>query len=109
MRASEMARLTATVVLPTPPFPLATAPRFFTPAIGIFSAWPIGRVGIEGGVGGISFLFQSLHSPQNPLIKTAAVPARRTKVSGRSSSSVLYGPPVQVAHSNDSSPAASRQ
>src|ERR1700726_276554 len=95
MRASEIARLTATVVLPTPPFPLATATRFFTPAMGIFSGWPIGLPGIEGGVGGISFLFQSLDSPQNPLIKTAAVPARRTNVLDRSSRSIFYGLTVQ--------------
>src|ERR1700730_8862746 len=106
MRASEIARLTATVVLPTPPFPLATATRFFTPAMGIFSAWPIGRVGIEGGVGGISFLFQSLNSPQNPRIKTGAVPARRTNVLDRNSRSILYELTVRVAHSHDSSPAA---
>src|SRR5580693_7214382 len=31
-----MARFTATVVLPTPPFPLPTAIRFLTPAMGSF-------------------------------------------------------------------------
>src|ERR1700691_927274 len=34
---SAMARLTATVVLPTPPLPLATAIRFFTPGMGALS------------------------------------------------------------------------
>ena len=32
--ARASARLTATVVLPTPPLPLATATRFFTPGMG---------------------------------------------------------------------------
>src|SRR5580700_9837742 len=44
-----MARFTATVVLPTPPLPLATATRFFTPGMG----W---RSGCCCGAGGI-FLF----------------------------------------------------
>src|SRR6266852_5376719 len=47
------ARLTATVVLPTPPLPLATATRFFTPGI----AW---RSGIGWGAGGmLQFLLLS--------------------------------------------------
>src|SRR5712692_8007775 len=33
-RASAIAKFTATVVLPTPPLPLATAIRFFTPGMG---------------------------------------------------------------------------
>jgi hypothetical protein len=33
-RASASARLTATVVLPTPPFPAPTAMMFFTPGSG---------------------------------------------------------------------------
>src|SRR4029077_20410747 len=40
------ARLTATVVLPTPPLPLATATRFFTPGMG----W---RSGCGMGAGGM--------------------------------------------------------
>src|ERR1700675_4700749 len=44
------ARLTATVVLPTPPLPLATATRFFTPGMG----W---RSGCGIGAGGIRVLF----------------------------------------------------
>src|SRR5580704_13271232 len=36
IRFSAIARFTATVVFPTPPFPLATATRYFTPAIGSF-------------------------------------------------------------------------
>ena len=42
------ARLTATVVLPTPPLPLATATRFFTPGIGWRSgiaAWVLAACG----------------------------------------------------------------
>src|SRR6266404_7139248 len=42
------ARLTATVVLPTPPLPLATATRFFTPGIG----WRSG-ICCAAGPGGI--------------------------------------------------------
>src|SRR5260370_26642300 len=49
MRASAIARFTATVVFPTPPLPLATAINVFTPGMGIFSCGPIGF----GGVGGI--------------------------------------------------------
>src|SRR4029077_9140847 len=49
MRASAIARFTATVVLATPPLPLATAISVFTPGIGILSGCPIGL----GGVGGI--------------------------------------------------------
>src|SRR3984893_5926746 len=49
MRARAMARFTATVVLPTPPLPLATAISVFTPGIGILSGCPMGL----GGVGGI--------------------------------------------------------
>src|SRR6266478_3812717 len=45
------ARFTATVVLPTPPLPLATATRFFTPGIGWRSGCCIGA-----GPGGICFL-----------------------------------------------------
>src|SRR5271155_1575651 len=40
------ARLTATVVLPTPPLPLATATRFFTPGMGWRSGWGMGAGGI---------------------------------------------------------------
>src|SRR5580700_1337721 len=47
---SASARLTATVVLPTPPLPLATATRFFTPGM----AW---RSGCGIGAGGIRVLF----------------------------------------------------
>src|SRR5580693_1601684 len=43
------ARLTATVVLPTPPLPLATATRFFTPGMGWRSGWGWG-IG-PGGIG----------------------------------------------------------
>src|SRR6267143_1655738 len=46
------ARFTATVVLPTPPLPLATATRFFTPGIGWRSGICCGT-----GTGGICFLF----------------------------------------------------
>src|SRR5438874_11549487 len=42
MRASAMARFTATVVLPTPPLPLATAISVFTPVMGILSCGPVG-------------------------------------------------------------------
>src|ERR1700726_356540 len=98
MRASEMARLTATVVLPTPPFPLATATRFFTPAMGIFSGWPTGLPGIEGGVGGISFLFQSLDSPQNSRDQSRFRPRSPHERSGTSSRSILHGLTVQVGH-----------
>src|SRR6267378_6210102 len=45
------ARFTATVVFPTPPFPLATATRFFTPGIG----WRSGCCW-RAGPGGIGFL-----------------------------------------------------
>src|SRR6266404_1299456 len=45
------ARFTATVVFPTPPFPLATATRFFTPGIGWRSGCCWGA-----GPGGIGFL-----------------------------------------------------
>src|SRR5713226_6079370 len=34
IRCSAIAKFTATVVLPTPPLPLATAIRFFTPGMG---------------------------------------------------------------------------
>src|SRR6202795_3890050 len=44
MRLSERARFTATVVFPTPPFPLATATRFFTPSMG-----NLGGCGMDGG------------------------------------------------------------
>src|SRR5438552_3685271 len=40
--SSARARLTATVVLPTPPLPLATATRFFTPGMGWRSGIGIG-------------------------------------------------------------------
>src|SRR5437879_6442497 len=46
--AKASARFTATVVLPTPPLPLATATRFFTPGIGWRSGCCIGA-----GPGGI--------------------------------------------------------
>src|SRR5580704_1129336 len=46
------ARFTATVVLPTPPLPLAMATRFFTPGIGWRSGCSCGA-----GPGGIGFLF----------------------------------------------------
>src|SRR5271170_4696483 len=49
---SAMARFTATVVLPTPPLPLATAMRFFTPSMGAFEALGPG----DGGPGGIYIL-----------------------------------------------------
>src|SRR5229473_1027760 len=49
--AKASARFTATVVLPTPPLPLATATRFFTPGIGWRSGCCIGA-----GPGGICFL-----------------------------------------------------
>ena len=38
VRASAIARFTATVVLPTPPFPAPTAMTFFTPGIGALPA-----------------------------------------------------------------------
>ena len=41
---SAMARLTATVVLPTPPLPAPTAMMFFTPSTGVF---PISAVDVE--------------------------------------------------------------
>src|SRR5580693_4896917 len=43
---SASARFTATVVFPTPPFPLATATRFFTPWIGSLGGWGIGGGGM---------------------------------------------------------------
>jgi hypothetical protein len=46
MRESAIAKLTATVVLPTPPFPLATTIRFFTPSMGIRSCGAAGPGGI---------------------------------------------------------------
>jgi hypothetical protein len=55
MRLKAMARLTATVVLPTPPFPLATAIKLLTPGIGGFSGWG----GAPGGIGGIRDLSNS--------------------------------------------------
>src|SRR5882724_8339281 len=61
--ASASARLTATVVLPTPPLPLAMAIRFFTPGIG----W---RCGIcwGAGPGGIKF---------RPILNRREISARR--------------------------------
>ncbi len=56
-RCSAMARLTATVVLPTPPFPLATAIKFFTPGIGGLAGW---GGGVPGGIGGIRDLSNCL-------------------------------------------------
>src|SRR5579872_5594976 len=56
-----MDRFTATVVLPTPPFPLATATRCFTPAIGVFSCCGGLEPGGPGGVGGILFLSVDLN------------------------------------------------
>ena len=45
-RLSARARLTATVVFPTPPFPLATATRFFTPWMGNLGGWGMGGGGM---------------------------------------------------------------
>src|SRR5260370_12152590 len=50
--AKASARFTATVVLPTPPLPLATATRFFTPGIGWRSGCCMGA-----GPGGICFVY----------------------------------------------------
>src|SRR5437879_6396125 len=48
MRASAIARFTATVVLPTPPLPLATAISVLTPGMGIFSCGAVGFAGVGG-------------------------------------------------------------
>src|SRR6266478_7582808 len=59
--ANANARFTATVVLPTPPLPLATATRFFTPGIGWRSGCCMGA-----GPGGICFLFGGTGIPACP-------------------------------------------
>ncbi len=46
MRLSARARFTATVVFPTPPLPLATATRFFTPSMGNLGGWGMGGGGM---------------------------------------------------------------
>src|SRR5260370_11507669 len=63
--AKASARFTATVVLPTPPLPLATATRFFTPGIGCRSGCCIGA-----GPGGICFL----------LVRQAFLPVLRQSI-----------------------------
>src|SRR5579864_6031167 len=40
MRDSAIARFTATVVFPTPPFPEPTAIRFLTPGMGVLGGMP---------------------------------------------------------------------
>src|SRR5260370_18905763 len=59
--AKASARFTATVVLPTPPFPLATATRFFTPGM----CWRSGCC-IGAGPGGICFPFGGTGIPACP-------------------------------------------
>jgi hypothetical protein len=65
---SAIARFTATVVFPTPPLPLATATRFFTPVIGALSCK---RFPAAGPVGPLAMVFLSdeyrLDAPTNHL------------------------------------------
>jgi len=67
--------LTATVVLPTPPFPLATATRFFTPGIG----WRSGICCWAAGPGGIC-----------PQFASEFIPLRFTPCTGRPMESGIH-------------------
>src|SRR5207245_11179532 len=69
--AKASARFTATVVLPTPPLPLATATRFFTPGIGWRSGCCMGA-----GPGGICFLYGGTGILACPLFHQFAINLR---------------------------------
>src|SRR6266446_1572499 len=69
--AKASARFTATVVLPTPPLPLATATRFFTPGIGWRSGCCMGA-----GPGGICFLYGGTGILACPLFNQFAINLR---------------------------------
>ena len=67
--ASEIARFTETVVLPTPPFPEPTAIRFFTPGIGTLGSCCAGWLAV---IDSIVALFVVLAAESAPALYCGA-------------------------------------